>query len=84
MKIMIILKFFVWELPKLFIMKWIKICKWEKEMNQFEKEIRRKPKLTLVHTCSNCKQKEEIDISRIVERFKRAWERIVVRGKKNK
>ncbi len=38
-----------------------------------------KPKLTLVHTCSNCKQKEEIDISRIVGRFKRAWERIVAK-----
>ena len=41
-KIAILLKFFIWDLPKFIIIKWIEIRKWYKEQAQFEKEIKKK------------------------------------------
>lgn len=43
-KIILILRFFIWDLPISIIMKWIEIRKWYKEQAQFEKEIKKEIK----------------------------------------
>lgn len=42
MKFILILRFLLWDFPRFIIMKWIEVYKWEKELTQFEKEMRKK------------------------------------------
>ncbi len=40
MKIFLILRFVLWDVPRFIIMRLIDVYKWEKELDKFMKEIR--------------------------------------------